>query len=537
MDLSAYAGRWVALVTLPGGEQQVAGVGETAAEARRLAQHNRPRERVAVQFVEVAGGERLLLPPLLAELRPFFAQQSTAVYLVGGAVRDAVLGQPSHDLDFVVAQGGIKLALQLGNRLGVPAYVLDKGRDTGRVVLAETTIDFACFRGEDLTADLLARDFTINALALPATAVYAHSIIDPSGGLADLAARRLRLTHADAVVSDPVRALRGVRLALLLGLAVDEATTAVLREAVPLLPAVSPERVRDELVKLLQTAVPDQAVGWLHELGLLAVVLPEVAALAEVAQSPPHHEPVLAHTGSVLRWLVQVERAVLGEEPALRAVGEALALCAEGLRQHWERGVDGGLNGRLLLRLGALWHDVGKKGTQTVEENGRIRFLGHEAVGAKLVERRLRQLALSNEAVGHVRLVVAGHMRPLNLAQGGSLSRRSVYRYFRQTGLAGLDIAVLSLADHLATYDGFGEAGAWERLLTVVGQLCHHYFHSHAEMVAPPPLLNGRQLMEALQLSPGPEIGRLLRLIEEGQAAGEIGSVEEALVFAAQARQ
>lgn len=537
MDLSAYVGRWVALVALPGGGQQVAGVGETAAEAKRLAQHNRPRERVTVQFVEAADGELLQLPSLLAELRPFFLQQSTAVYLVGGAVRDAVLGRPSHDLDFVVAQGGIKLALRLGDRLGVPAYILDKGRDTGRVVLADTTIDFACFRGEDLTADLLARDFTINALALPATAVYADSLIDPSGGLADLAAGRLRPTHAEAVASDPVRALRGVRLALVLGLGVDETTTAVLRQAAPLLSNVSPERVRDELVKLLQTAVPDQVISWLHDLGLLTVVLPEIVALDGVAQSPPHHEPALAHTVSVLRWLTAVERAIVGQEPTLAAVTEVLAPCADELWQHWERGVDGGINGRLLLRLGALFHDVGKKETQTVEENGRIRFLGHEMAGATLSEGRMRQLAFSNEAVEHVRLLVGGHMRPLNLAQGGSLSRRSVYRYFRQTRLAGLDIAVLSLADHLATYNGPGEADSWARLLKIAGQLCYHYIHSHAETVAPPPLLNGRQLMDALHLPPGPEIGRLLRLIEEGQAAGEITSLEGALAFAVRAQQ
>jgi putative nucleotidyltransferase with HDIG domain len=537
MDLSAYAGRWVALVMLPGGAQQVAGVGETAAQAQRLAQHNRPRERVTVRFVENVGGNLLPLPPLLAELRPFFEQQATAVYLVGGAVRDGLLGRPSHDLDFVVARGGIKLALKLGDYLGAPAYILDRVRDTGRVVLADTTIDFTCFRGDDLAADLLARDFTLNALALPATAVYRESIIDPSGGLADLAAGRLRPTHAGAIASDPVRALRGVRLALLLGLAVDEATTSVLQEAAPLLAQVSPERVRDELLKLLQTAVPDQAVAWLDALGLLAAVLPDLALLADVAQSLPHHEPVLAHTVSVLRWLVVVETAVWGETTALAEVREALAPCAEALQGHWSRAVDGGINGRLLLRLGALFHDVGKRGTQTVDENGRIRFLGHESVGAALAEAQLRHFAMSNEAVEHVHRLVAGHMRPLQLAQSGSLSRRAVYRYFRQTRLAGLDIAVLALADHLATYDGRGEAAGWAALLRTTAQLCHHYIHSHQETVAPPPLLNGRQLMDALQLAPGPEVGRLLRLIEEGQAAGEIGSMEEALAIAWRVRQ
>lgn len=536
-DLTPYAGRWVALAG-----KLVAGVGFSADEALQLARRNRPKERFTLQFVEEPG-EPLALSPLLDRLRPLLSQQDRPVYLVGGAVRDALLDRVSHDLDFVVPHRAIQLAFRVANALGVPAYVLDEARDTGRVVLVDegTTLDFACFRGNDLEADLRDRDFTINAMALPATAVTRASLIDPCDGAADLQAQTIRQTNEQAIASDPVRALRALRLAYGLGFTLADETTAAIRAAAPLLHSVSIERIRDELLKLLATAVPHQALAQMAELELLPVILPEIAALADVAQSAPHHEPVLAHTFSVLRWLVPIEALLDGivpDDPALALAAAALADYRQPLREHLERRVDGGVNGRILLRLGALFHDVGKKETQTMDENGRIRFLGHDKAGARLAGKRLRQLALSNQAGKHIQQIVAGHMRPLMLANAERTpSRRAVFRFFRDNQTAGLDICLLALADHLATYDGPGAIADWQQLVAIVAALLSHYFDNHTETIAPPPLLTGGDLMAVLHLPPGPEIGRLLRLIQEGQAAGEITTREEALVFAEKSRQ
>lgn len=537
-DLMSYAGRWVALVG-----DLVAGVGFTAAEALHLAQRNRPKERFTLQFVEEPGGEPLALSPLLERLRPFLSQQEIPIYLVGGAVRDALLNRVSHDLDFVVSHQAIRLAFEVADTLGLPAYVLDRKRDTGRVVLAaeSTTLDFARFRGSSLEADLRARDFTINAIALPATAVTTNSLIDPGAGTADLAAGIIRQTHDQAMTNDPVRTLRALRLAHSLHFTLASETAAAITAAAALLQTVSAERVRDELLKLLGTAVPHQALRQMSDLGLLTVILPEIAALKDVAQSAPHHEPVLAHTFSVLRWLAQIEAIVDGAEPTastLTAIVEALAAYRPQLAEHLNRRLDGGVDGRTLLRLGAMFHDVGKKETQTVAADGRIRFLGHENVGAKLAGQRLRRLALSNQAIKHVKQIVAGHMRPLSLINSPKpLSRRAVFRYFRDTQSAGLDIGLLALADHLAAFDGPGELAVWRRLVDVVTVLFRHYFEQFTETIAPPPLLSGRDLMNDLDIPPGPEIGRLLRLIQEAQAAGELSTREEALQFARRARQ
>jgi hypothetical protein len=170
----------------------------------------------------------------------------------------------------------------------------------------------------------------------------------------------------------------------------------------------------------------------------------------------------------------------------------------------------------------------------TVDEDGRYRFFSHAQEGAELAVSRLRQLCLSNDAVDQIVLMVREHMRPLLLAQslGANPTRRAAYRYFKATGDNGLDIGLLSIADHLATYDGPGPADLWQDLLGLIAALFAFYYERYDDTVRPPALVSGRDLMAYLDLPPGPEIGRILALIEENQAAGEIITREEALHFA-----
>jgi len=484
---------------------------------------------------------------VLATLRPLLSGLPQPVYLVGGAVRDLLLDRESHDLDFVVPDRAIKTAFKTADFLGLPAYILDRDRDTGRVVMPDgRTLDFARFRGADLEADLRERDFTINAMALLVTTdevSLSDALVDPCDGQRDLGLRLIRQTHDQAIAQDTVRALRAARLAADLQFTLHPTTAAAMTAAASQLTTVSVERVRDELLRLLMAQRPAVGLQLLEEADIVAAVLPEIAALSDVGQSAPHHEAVGAHTRRVLHWLTRVEAAVVAQQPedlpALRLAQRELATFAGPLRACLQQPIDGGLTNQTALRMGALFHDVGKAETQTIEEDGRIRFLGHDAVGAQLAGRRLRQLRLSNELVQAVTQIVAGHMRPLLLISATQPSRRAAYRFFRAFGDNGIAIGLLALADHLATYDAPPAAGptddaAWERLLAVVATLYAFYFDSYEEVVRPAPLLDGRALMTALKLKSGPEVGRLLDLIEEAQAAGLVHTAEEALALARQ---
>lgn len=484
---------------------------------------------------------------LLERILPLLTSHGTPVYLVGGAVRDALLERPAYDLDFVVARDAVKLAFAAGDELHAAAYVLDDERDIGRVVVSSgVVLDFARFRGADLEADLRARDFTINAMAVDAanySNLEAEAVIDPTGGFADLQEGVVRLANAGAIDDDPLRAVRAVRLAWHLGFRMTPETAAAVRQGASRLAEISAERLRDELLKIVQGPAPHDALRQMADLDLLAVTLPAIEALRDVEQSAPHHEPVLAHTLNVLQRLLQVETILAeadeegdSQTSTLASLREALLPNAAALREHLARPVDGMLDGRAVLRLGALYHDVGKAVTTSVDEDGRVRFLDHEKEGTAIIARRLRDLRLSKDAIARVRTIVKGHMRPLHLAHAyiehKRLSRRAVYRFFRDTGDAGVDILLLSLADHLATYDGPGPESQWQALQAVARRLLMHFFEQYKETVSPEPLLNGSELIAALNLKPGPEVGRLLRLLQEAQAVGEVETKEEALLYA-----
>ncbi len=476
--------------------------------------------------------------PIWERVQPILQRHNAPVYLVGGAVRDVLLGRPLHDLDFVTPAGAIRLAFRVGDVLGWPAFILDGERDIGRVVAptADLMLDFAALRGNSLEEDLQARDFTINALALPAATPTRAALIDPCGGAEDLRAGLIRCPGPQTLLDDPARTLRGLRLAAELGFRLTPETVVAIQAAAGRLGQISPERRRDEFMRLLAGPTPARPLEQMAAWGLLEHVIPEAMALIEVEQSPPHYEPVWAHTLSVVRWLEGLEEWVLAEAetptPTGALVDAALRPFRPALAEQGRRSVVGGLTGRQLWRLGALLHDVGKAPTQTLTPEGRIRFLGHEQVGAVLAQERLQALRFSKAATAHVTQLVAGHMRPLLLVQAGGVSRRAAYRFFKDLGSAGLDVGLLALADHLATYAGEGEGEAWPRLLAVVRSLFTFYFEHAAEVVRPAPLVGGRELMQVLGVAAGPPLGRLLRALEEAQAAGEITTHAEALAYA-----
>lgn len=496
-----------------------------------------------------------LIPPLLADLHSVLVAQNKPLYLVGGAVRDAVLGRPSNDLDFATPANAIKLSFKIGDALGVPAYPLDRERDVGRVVLSNgNMIDIAHCRVENQTAkirtndptdqlraDLRDRDFTINALALPVSDLRRDAIIDPTGGLADLTAGIVRATHDRVFQDDPIRTLRAIRMAIQFDFAIAPETAAQLEADKQTLTRVSAERIRDEWLKsLMLPNRPHKAIRLLDEHGLLSLFLPEVSALAGVTQSPPHYEDVLGHTLSVVRWLLPVEQIIRtgsAANPTLTDLETILQPHRTALAAHLDTIVDGGLSRWTLLRVSALLHDIGKAPTRTVEPNGRIRFLTHEHVGADLATDRLAALKFSNRTSEQVHRIIKGHMRPLHLSQKETISKRNSYRYFKKADEnAGLDILLHAVADNLAKFNGTGEPARWQRLCNTTRTLLDR-FYSEPETVKPPRLISGSLLIQELNLTPGPQIGDLLRALEEAQAVGEIHTTADALDYARRLHQ
>ena len=532
---SPYAGRWVARLN-----GQIIAQGGTPEQALRAAQTSRHKERPEILFMPIP----ISHSPVVE--RVYEALPGQEIYLVGGAVRDMVLGRFSPDDDFDVPSNGISLARRVANTLKAAFMVLDSARDTGRVILTDPAgtrifLDFASYRGSSLEEDLRARDFTMNAIAFNP---QDQTLFDPLNGASDLRSRLIRACSPTALSDDPVRILRAVRQAAAVGCKIQPETREAMKQAAHLLPHVSPERLRDELFKILEGPKPDASLRALEMLGVLPYLLPELPALKGVAQTSPHIHDVWEHTLSVLGHLEGILSSLAPDYNADHTNDLFTGLLTlrigrfrEQFATHFADSLNTDRSVRAALFFSALYHDVKKPATKSIDEEGRIRFFEHENKGAETAAERAEEFNLSNDEIERIRKIVQHHMRfhffTSRMAdENKEPSRKAIYRFFRDTGEAGVDLVLLGLADLRGTYGSTLTQRTWAAALDVARILLENYWEKREETVAPPRLLDGNDLMRELNLSPGRLVGQLLEAIREGQATGRIGTREEAFAFA-----
>ncbi|MDX6678611.1 MAG: poly(A) polymerase [Solirubrobacteraceae bacterium] len=445
-------------------------------------------------------------------------------WLVGGAVRDRLLEREIADLDLVVAGDVGAAARSLARALRGPAFELSDEVGAWRVMAGDRSwqADLSPLRGGSLEADLALRDFTVNAMAQP---LEGGERVDPHGGEADLAARRLRAVGPRAFADDPLRALRLVRLAAELGLEPERGTSELAREQAARVAAVAQERVFAELKRIVGGDGVVASLRLMDALGLTAAILPELAALEGVQQNRYHHADVHAHTIEVLEQTLALQSdagAVLGAEHA-----EAVrALLAEPLADELDRGV--------ALRLGALLHDAAKPATLGHRDDGSPTFLGHDREGAQLARDVLTRLRASERLRAHVAALVRHHLRLGFLVHERPLSRRALYRYLTTCSPVEVDVTLLSVADRLATR-GRNAGEAIARHLDLAREVLPAALAWRAQGRREP-LVRGDVLARALELEDGPQLGRLLAAIDEARFAGEVASADEAIALAASLR-
>jgi putative nucleotidyltransferase with HDIG domain len=443
-------------------------------------------------------------------------------WLAGGALRDALLGEPVEDLDVAVERGATALGRALADHLGAAFVVLDERRGACRVIpRTEPGIptDLTDLRASTLPGDLRSRDFTVNALAASVREMLARGsapVEDATGGLDDLEARLVRPCAPSALEDDAVRTLRAARLAIRPGWRLDAGLEPGIRRAVPRLVEASAERVRDELVAILGDPAAARGLRLLDGWSVLAVLLPESGPMRDTPQPAPHCFDVWEHS---LRAVEAVDALL----PHLGALGPG----EPALRAHLAEPLGDRATRRETLRLAALLHDLAKPETRTLE-GGRIRFIGHAAVGARRAGEVARRWRLSGQAAAVLERLVAHHLRPMHLAQSGPLSRRAGYRFFRDLGPEAQDLLLLALAD-TAALDGRPPLAVWNGPGGSVLRALMAGMEAEQRAAEAPPLLRGEDVMAAFGLAPGPAVGRLLALAREAQVLGLVSTREEAL--------
>jgi putative nucleotidyltransferase with HDIG domain len=437
--------------------------------------------------------------------------ESDGIWIVGGAVRDAALGNQVQDLDLAVRGDPEPVARAIAAELGDHAFELSAEFRTWRVVSRERgwQLDLTALRGEQIEDDLAARDFTIGAVAVP---LGEGEAVDPFAGLADLDAKLLRAVGERSFHDDPLRLLRAARLAAQLELEIVPATAQLARAAAGRAAEPAGERQLAELRQLLGGPDPLRGLRLLGELGITPVVLPELETLRGVEQGPNHHLDVYDHTVAVLEHTLEVEDD-LGRFAGERAA-EVAALLDEPLADEMTR--------RTALRFGALFHDIAKPATRA-ERDGFVGFRGHDEVGVEVIATICRRLRASRRLTQHLQGLTRHHLRLGFLIPEMPLAPRRVHAYLRATDPVTVDVTLLTVADRLSAR-GQGPIASPE-MVTAHLTLAREMIAAGLDwrrLGPPTPLLRGDEIAAELGIAPGPELGSALAELEAAQYAGEV---------------
>jgi tRNA nucleotidyltransferase/poly(A) polymerase len=482
---------------------------------------------------------------VLQQIADFFDNTDSQAYLVGGSVRNLLLGEPCNDWDIVTDGDYLKLGRQLAKELG--GYYAPMHEKACRIVLKhsqyELVIDLAPLQGGSIEADLQLRDFTLNAIAIPLANIVLHftantsiTFIDPVNGVADLEAHMLRAVNNAIFHHDPLRMLRAIRFLMRYQLTLESQTEQMICRDASLLPQVASARIREELYSILQ---PDGATAQLRFLdthGLLTALIPEFVPARGMLQPVLHHWDVLEHSlecvGALERLatlLLQAPEAIQCSPLAANGQGDLVEI-QQLLSEAEDQGIfDFSTLTAPAIKLATLLHDIGKTVTYTVDDTGMITFYHHPQRGIPLAQAIMQRLNASTHDRRLVQQVVAHHMRPGQLKHD-QLTVRAIRRYFMDLGPTGLIVALISLSDHLAMRGPQPLTEHWFHHLATVRLLLTRYIRER-ERILPPRLIQANELMQRFNLEPGPLVGQVLESISEQQADGSLHSKEEAFWF------
>ena len=463
-------------------------------------------------------GSTLSVNPISSAITPLYQaipvlqtlSETHEIYLVGGAVRDMLLGICPPDYDIVTTAEPQVLVHAISQDTGTSFFKLGKNRQmVYRGKIGAYTLDIASMAGDSILSDLRLRDFAINAMAVH---LGNRLLLDPLSGQVDLAERKIRMVSEQAFINDPLRLLRAYRFAATLNFEIGESTKAAIQIHGRRISGPAGERTREELLRLLNTPCAARSLKNIKETGLLFHIFPELKDTSGCTQNEHHAFDVLDHT----LWACHHLDTILHEDRAENKVFQAAVVDRK----------------RPLLKLAMLLHDIGKPATRTEDGNGSVHFFGHESIGAQMAAEVALRLKLSRTDSDYLLELIRNHLRPLLLYQAHqtrSLTHKGIIRLFQAMKEHTPDLLAMVLSDIRAKTDAAEDTNPF--FTEFVENLLKQFLEDYLPRQKQRPLLTGRDLIDHFGLQPSTEFKTVLEAVEEARLSHDLSSREQAFAW------
>jgi len=433
-------------------------------------------------------------------------------YLVGGYVRDFLLGKKSYDRDIVI-KGAENFSKKLAEKLNATFIVLDSENQIFRLVLEDKInyLDISEMVGESINEDLLRRDFTINAIAYD---IQHDKYIDTTCGLEDLKSKKIKTPKEENFKDDPLRVLRAFRFVATLDFDFSNEVKSAINKYKNLLKEPAKERINYELLKLFGGNYTSKALLIMDEFGILEQIFPCINDMKKVTPNSHHHLDLFHHVVESVR---NVEQLYLTSDKKIQ--------------EHLNRTDFGGFPRLNHLKLACFLHDIGKFSTWTIEETGRHRFIKHDEIGSKMCIPLLKELKFSKKQIEYISKMIKNHIYPSNVIVAPDLSEKIMTRYIRKMESDVIDNIILAKADRLSAK---GEAITQKIIddnINGLDKLLNFYLDKKDSLKPLPKLLDGTEIMTILNIQQTPELGKIIKKLHEEQLSGNINTKQEAIAY------
>ncbi len=436
-------------------------------------------------------------------------------YLVGGSVRDFLMGKSFKDRDIAIKNAEV-FANKLASKFDATFIILDADNKIFRLVLKdkENYLDISELRGETIEEDLYQRDFTINAIAYD---LKEDKFIDVTGGVKDIENKIIRSIKEENFVDDPLRILRAYRFMSTTGFEIDNELNKILNNHKSIILNPAKERIHDEIMKLFGGKYTSKTLLKMYQDGILEIIFPIVKEMKKVPRNSHHHLDLVHH---VIETVRQIELMYENSEKEIK--------------EHLDRVDFGGYPRINHLKLAGFLHDIGKPSTWTIEiENGkeRHRFIKHDILGAEMSVKILKELKFSNKQITYISEMIKNHIYPSGVVSAPNLDSKIMMRYVRKIGDNAIDNIYLAQADRLSAQGPDITKEITEANIAGLNTLLKFYLNVREELKPLPKLLDGHDIMKMFNISQSPKIGQILSELHEAQLNGDITTKDDAEMF------